>query len=177
MLLFSCVSREDSELVELDAVHEGNSGMHAKALVGTAIHTDPQILCVHLIHNSVPTGLRLAKDKATEQLISLLVVLDSNVLLDLEGFLEIGKFLLSCFFLVHGLASGTLSRGLISFLTATNAVKAFLILEAVPFCSTRHRMAMMWTRYSLLLPVPHVGIWNFVPLGSSTLICLVFHFL
>ena len=77
MLLFSCVSREDGELVEIHAVHEGNLGTHMKALVGTAIHADPQILCVHFIHDPVPIPSRLANNKATEQLVSLLGLLDS----------------------------------------------------------------------------------------------------
>jgi hypothetical protein len=103
MLLFSCVSREDSELVELDAVHEGNPGTLAKALVGTAIHANPWNLCVHLIHNSVPIGLRLADDETMEQLVSFMGLLDGDVLLDLEGFLEIGQF--SSFFLLSCLRS------------------------------------------------------------------------
>jgi hypothetical protein len=79
--------------VELDVVHEGNSGMQAKAFIGMAIHANPQILCVHFIHDSIPIGLCLANDEATEQLVSLLDLLDSDVLLDLEGFLEIGCLL------------------------------------------------------------------------------------
>ncbi len=102
-LLFSCISREDGELVELDAVHERNPGMHAKALVGLAIHANPRILCVHLIHNPVPVSLCLADNKATEQIISLLGLLVSDVFLGLEGFLEIAQFLLSHFFLGRGL--------------------------------------------------------------------------
>ncbi len=103
MLLFSCVSREDSELVELNAVHERNPGMHAKALVGLAVHTNPRILCVRLIHDPIPISSRLASNEATEQLVSLLSLLNSNVLLGLEGFLEIVQILLSCFFLSRGL--------------------------------------------------------------------------
>jgi hypothetical protein len=99
MLLFSCVSREDGELVELDGVHEKNPGTHAKALVGLAIHVNPRILHVHLIHNPVSISLCLANDKAMEQLVSLLGLLNSDVLLGLEGFLEIDQFLLSCFLL------------------------------------------------------------------------------
>ncbi len=101
MKLFSCISREDGELVELNAVYERNPGMHAKALVCLAIHADSQILCVHFIHDPVPIGLILANNKATEQLVSLLGLLDSNVLLGLEGFLEITQFLVSCFFLAR----------------------------------------------------------------------------
>ncbi len=103
MLLFSCVSREDGELVELNVVHEQNAGFHANALVGLAIHANPWVLCMHLIHDSVPLHPRLANDKAMEQLVSLLGFHDSNVFLGLEGFLEIVEFLLSCFFLGHGL--------------------------------------------------------------------------
>ncbi len=128
----------------------------------------------HFIHDPVPIGLRLAGNTATEQLISLLGLLDSNILLGLEGFLEIAQFLVSCFFLAR--SPGNSSRGLISFLTATKAAKASMTSAAVPFCSTRRRMAMTRMRYSSLLLVPYVGIWNFVLLGSSTLICSVSRF-
>jgi hypothetical protein len=88
MLLFSGVSREDAELVELDAVHEGNPGTLANALVCITIHADPRILRVHLVDDPVPLPLRLADDEATEQLISLLGHCNCNVFLGLEGFLE-----------------------------------------------------------------------------------------
>jgi hypothetical protein len=87
-LLFSGVSREDGELVELNAVHDGNSGTHTNALVHLAIHTNPRILCVHLVDNPVLLHLRLADNEATEQLVSLLSLCNSNVFLGLEGFLE-----------------------------------------------------------------------------------------
>ncbi len=107
-LLFSCVSREDGELMELDAVHEQNPGFHANALVGLAIHTKPWVLCVHLIHNSIPVCSCLTDNEAMEQLVSLLSHRDSNVFLGLEGFLEIVEFFLSCFFLGRGLVVGKL---------------------------------------------------------------------
>ena len=103
MLPFSCISSEDSELVELNAVHKRNPGMHKKALVGLAIHANLWILCVHLIHDPVPISSCLADDKEMEQFVSLLGLLGSDVLLGLEGFLEIAQFLLSCFFLGCGL--------------------------------------------------------------------------
>ncbi len=102
-LLFSCVSREDGELVELDAIHEQNPGFDANALVGLAIHAKPGVLCVHFIHNSVSLRLRLADNKATEQLVSLLGQFDSNDFLGLEGLVEFVELLLSCFFCGHGL--------------------------------------------------------------------------
>ncbi len=103
MLLFSCVSREDGELVELNAVHEQNPGFHVNALVGLVIHTNPWVLGVHLIHDSVPLHLCLANNKATEQLISLLGLFNSNDFLGFEGFIELIELLLSCFFRGHGL--------------------------------------------------------------------------
>ncbi len=102
-LLFSGVSREDGELVELDAVHERNPGMHVNALVCLAAHADPQILCVHLVDNSVPLRLRLANNEATEQLVSLLGLCNSNVFLGLEGFLEFVELLILYLFLGRGL--------------------------------------------------------------------------
>jgi hypothetical protein len=70
MLLFSCVRREDGELVELNAVHEENPGTDANSFDGLAVHSDPRILCVHFIHNPIPLGSRLANNKAMEQLVS-----------------------------------------------------------------------------------------------------------
>jgi hypothetical protein len=102
MLHFSCVSMEDGELVELDAVHEQYLGFHTNALVG-AIHANQWVLCVHLIHNPVLLRLRLADDKATEQLISLLGLFDSNDILGIEGFTELVELLLSSFFCGHSL--------------------------------------------------------------------------
>ncbi len=64
MLLFSCVSRDDGELVELNAVHEGDLVTDANSFVGLAVHSDPWILCVHLIHDPIPLRLHLAKDEA-----------------------------------------------------------------------------------------------------------------
>jgi hypothetical protein len=55
-------------------------------------------------------------------------------------------------FLVGVLSSGKLKKGLISFLTATNAVEASLTSAAVHFCLTRRKTAMMWVKYSSLLP-------------------------
>jgi hypothetical protein len=84
-LLFSCVSREDGELVELDAVHERNPGLYMDSLVGFAIDANPGILCVHLIHDPVPLRLCLADNKATEQFVCLLGLIDREGLLDLKG--------------------------------------------------------------------------------------------
>jgi hypothetical protein len=104
MLLFSCVSREDGKLVELDAIHELNPGFHANALVGLAIHANPGVLlCVHFINDSVPLHLRLADNKATEQLVSLLGQFNSDDFLGLEGLVKLVEFLLSCFFCGHSL--------------------------------------------------------------------------
>ncbi len=62
-----------------------NTGFHVNALVGLAIHTNPGVLCVHFIHNSVPLRLRLADDKATEQLVSLPGQFDRDDFLGLAG--------------------------------------------------------------------------------------------
>ncbi len=92
-LLFSSVSWEDGELVELDAVHERNSGTHVKALVCLANHADPRILCVHLVDDPIPLRSCLADDKATEQLVCFLGLCDGKVFLGLEGFLELVELL------------------------------------------------------------------------------------
>jgi hypothetical protein len=102
MLLFSCVSREDGELVVLNAVHERDPGTHANSFVGLANNANPRILCVHLIHDPIPLHLRLANDKATDQLVSLLGLRNSNGFLSLESFLEFVELYFSCFFLGCG---------------------------------------------------------------------------
>ena len=94
-LLLSSIHGEDNELVELDAVLEGQPGMHAKAMVSLAIHANPQILGVHFMHNLVPLHLRLANDEATEQLICLLGFCNRKIALGLEDFLVIKKLLLA----------------------------------------------------------------------------------
>jgi hypothetical protein len=88
MLLFSCVSREEGELVELNAVHEKNPGLHTDSLVGLAVDTNPGILGVHLIHNAVPLRLRLTADEVTEQPVSLLGLFDRERFLGLEGLVQ-----------------------------------------------------------------------------------------
>jgi hypothetical protein len=104
-LLFSGVSREDSELVELDAVHEEDPGMHVNAFVGLAIHTNPRVFHVHLIHDPIPLHLHLANNEATEQLVSLLGLCNSNIFLGLDGFLEFVELRFSSFFLGSNLVN------------------------------------------------------------------------
>jgi hypothetical protein len=71
MLLLSGISREDGELVELDAVLEGQPKLHAKAFVRLNVHANPRVLAVHFLHNLVPLHLHLANDKTMEQLVRL----------------------------------------------------------------------------------------------------------
>jgi hypothetical protein len=140
-LLFSCISREDGELVELDAVHKRNPGLHSYSLVGFAIDTNPGILRVHLIHDTVPLHSRLANNEATEQFVCLLGLVNRKGFFGLEGLVQIGELLSS--FLDGVLSSGKLKKGLISFMTFTNAAKASFTSAAVSFCSTSQRTAMM----------------------------------
>ena len=151
-LLFSCVSREDGELVELDAVHERNPGLYTDSLVGFAVDANPGILCVHLIHDSVPLRSCLADDEATEQFVCLWGLINHKGFLGLEGLVQISKLLLPCFLLGRSLVFREVKKGLISFLTFTNAVKASFTSAAVPFCLKSRRTAMTWTKYSSLFP-------------------------
>ncbi len=98
-LLFSCVSREDGEFVELDAVHKRNPGLHLDSLVGFAVDANPGILHVHLIHDPVPLRSRLVDNEATEQFICLLGLINRKGFLGLEGLVQIGELLLPCFLL------------------------------------------------------------------------------
>ena len=84
-LLFSCISRADGELVELDAVHERNPGLYMDSLVGFAVDANPGIIHVHFIHDTVPLRSRLANNKATEQFICLLGLINRKGFLGLEG--------------------------------------------------------------------------------------------
>jgi hypothetical protein len=87
-LLLSSVSREDGELGGLDAVLEGQPGMHSKALVRLAIHAKQQILGVHFSPNLVQLGSRPPNNKAAEQFVCLLVGLCyCKFALGLKGFL------------------------------------------------------------------------------------------
>jgi hypothetical protein len=70
-LLLRGVSREDGELVELDAVLERQPRLHAKAFVRLAIHANPGVLGVHLVYDLVPLHSCLANNKTTEQLVCL----------------------------------------------------------------------------------------------------------
>jgi hypothetical protein len=85
--------------VELDAVHERNPGLYTDSLVELAIDANPGILRVHLIHDSVSLHLRLANDKATEQFVCILGLINRKEFLGLEGLVQIGKLLLPCFLL------------------------------------------------------------------------------
>ncbi len=48
------VAREDSELVEFNALQKRNPGLHAGSLVRYLVHCDPRILSMHLSNNFVP---------------------------------------------------------------------------------------------------------------------------
>ncbi len=65
MLLLISVSRKDGELVELDAVLEGQPGTYTRALVWLAIHANPWILGVHFLDNLIPLSLQIADDETT----------------------------------------------------------------------------------------------------------------
>jgi hypothetical protein len=92
MLLLSGVSREDGELVEFNAVLEGQPGTYERALVLLAVCTDPpQILGVHLVNNLVSLSLQLANNKAMEQFVRLLGFSNRDTLLGLENFLILEK--------------------------------------------------------------------------------------
>ncbi len=70
-LLLSDISREDGELMELDAVLEGQPRPQAKAFVRLTIHANPRVLAVHLVYNLLPLHLHLANNKTMEQLVRL----------------------------------------------------------------------------------------------------------
>ncbi len=97
MLLFSRVSREDSELVELNSVHKRYPGLHSDSLVGFAVDANPGILHVHLIHDPVPLRSRLANNEAMEQFVCLLGLINRKGFLGLEGLVQFGELLLPCF--------------------------------------------------------------------------------
>ena len=58
---------------------------------------------MHLVYNPIPLRSCLADNEAMEQLVSLLGLLDSNVFLGLEGFLEFVELLILYLFLGRGL--------------------------------------------------------------------------
>ncbi len=91
MLLLSGVSRKDSELVELDAVLEGQPRLLTKAFVRLTIHTTPGVLGVHFVHNLVPLRSRLADDKTMEQLVRLQSLCYCKLPAALEVFLDHGE--------------------------------------------------------------------------------------
>jgi hypothetical protein len=102
MLLLSGISRGDGELVELDAVLKRQPGMHTKDFVRIAIHTNPGVLGVHLVHNLVPLRLRLTDNKTTEQLVRLQGLRDCKFGRGLEVFLDLNElFLLLLLLVLH----------------------------------------------------------------------------
>ena len=66
MLLLGGISREEGELVELNAVLEGQPRLHAKTFVRLTIHANPRVLGVHLVYNLDPLHPCLANNKTTE---------------------------------------------------------------------------------------------------------------
>jgi hypothetical protein len=126
MLLLSSISREDGELVELNAVLGGQPGTHAKALVRLAIHANPRILGVHFMHDLVPLHLRLAGNKAKEQLVCLLGLCNCDIALGLRVFVILRGFFLRSSLLDFVSLSGNSSSGCISLLTSSITSKAFL---------------------------------------------------
>ena len=98
LLLLSGVSRENGELVELDAVLEGQPGLHAQALVQLTVNTYPRVLGVHFLYNLVPLRLRLTNNETMEQLVGLQGLHHCKFAGSLEIFLDCGEiFLCSSF--------------------------------------------------------------------------------
>jgi hypothetical protein len=91
-LLLSGISSKDSELVELDAVLEGQPRLHAKAFVRLTVHTYPGILAVHFLHNLFLFHLRLTNNKATEQHVRLQGLCYLKFAGSLEVFVDLREF-------------------------------------------------------------------------------------
>ncbi len=59
-LLFSCISRQYCELVELNAVRQRLSGPHTRTIVCLPVDSYPGMTVKHLLNNFVPLGSRLS---------------------------------------------------------------------------------------------------------------------
>ena len=59
-LLFSCVSRQDRELVELNAVHQRLPGPHTRTVVCLPVDSYPGVTVKHLLNDFVPLGSRFS---------------------------------------------------------------------------------------------------------------------
>ncbi len=81
------------------------------SLVGFAIHTNPGVLCVHLVYNPVPLRSRLADNQATEEFVSLLGLIDREGFLGLEGLVEVAELLFPCFLLGRSLVFRGIEKG------------------------------------------------------------------
>jgi hypothetical protein len=85
--------------------------LHLNSLVGFAVDANAGILSVHLVHNPVPLHSRLADNKAREQFVCLLGLIDRKGFLGLEGLVQIGEFLLPCFLLGPSLVFREVDEG------------------------------------------------------------------
>jgi hypothetical protein len=56
------ITREDSELVEFNAVQKRSPGLHTGSLVRCPVHCDPRILHMHLGDNLVPLSPSFANE-------------------------------------------------------------------------------------------------------------------
>jgi hypothetical protein len=153
MLLLSSVSRKDGELVELNAILEGQPRLCVKALVWLFTNTYPGVLGVHFLDN-LDMCLRLTNYKATEQLISFRVSAPASLQLVFRSSLIPESFFFRLSFSALALPFLGASRSSSNcFLTYETVPNAFPMSWIVPFCSRRRLTAMTWTRYSLLVPL------------------------
>jgi len=60
MLLFSCISRQDRELVELNAVCQRLPGPHTWTVVCLPVDSYPGVTVKHLLNDFVPLGSRFS---------------------------------------------------------------------------------------------------------------------
>ncbi len=59
-LLFSCVSRQDRELVELNAVRQRLPGLHTWTIACLPVDSYPGVTVKHLLNDFVPLGSHLS---------------------------------------------------------------------------------------------------------------------
>jgi hypothetical protein len=149
-LLLSSISREDGELVELDADLEGQPRLWAKALVWLT-PTQEFLECIswtilsHCICTSPMTKQRTSlKAFRVSAPASLQAVFRSS-------FIAKSFFVRLSFIAFISSSLGALRSGSNCFLTSEMAPNTFPTSWIVPFCSRRRLTAMTRTRHSLLL--------------------------
>jgi hypothetical protein len=169
LLLLSCVSTKDSELMQLKTVQEGHTCLRMPTFGHLTVYCSPRVTLVHLAANTIPSGLCVTG----QQVPQLLIRLGDCLVVSLLGLMEQISTLRAVTSISIDVktvsqdseASWRFFNASDRFTTALAKTRHFL---GSPFCSMIQRTATMCARYSILFPREKIGTLMWDALGSLT---------